>query len=123
MGGRRLSCFFQCYNLDAQLPDKIGGISSFRFRRMDSGFLTRLDAVQQPGHVPGEIAHGLQTFLILKHLLRGISMHHIPIGGTYKGHVGYGKIFVQLIQRGSGSGAAAACHGGAGLVNHAAFPA
>lgn len=50
-------------------------------REGDSGFLSGLDAFDEPGHVVAEGTHGLEAFFVLSDLVRGVAVYHVPVLG------------------------------------------
>lgn len=86
-----------------RLADKVGGDACFLLGQGDARLAPSLHTFEEIGHIPAKEAHDLHTFQILCHLLRRISMDHIPIPGGNDGHLGDGKILVELIQCGGGS--------------------
>lgn len=98
------------------LSDEIGPDTTLCGGRLNSGELTGLDAFQKPGHIPAQISHGLQALLVLGDFFRSGTVDHIPVGGGYHRHLVDGKVFVDLIQGGSGSGPAGTGDGSSGLL-------
>ena len=85
-------------------------------RRSNACCLSGLNAFDHPCHIPAQSTHGLQALQILKHLLRLIAMHHIPVLGTNRHHVADAKVLVQHIKRSRGSATSSGKYGSAWLV-------
>lgn len=59
--------------------DEIGALRGFGRGIRHPGGLARGNAFEQPRHVVGQGAHGLEAFLVLKHFLGRIAVHGVPV--------------------------------------------
>lgn len=74
-------------------------------------------ALQHPGHVAADVAHGLHPFQIFAHFVRRHAMDHVPICRGNDGHAGNAEIFLNDIDSGRGTAAAGRCsRGSAGAL-------
>ena len=77
-----------------------------------------LDALQEPRHVLGERAHGLQPLLVPADVVRGEAVDLVPVLRGDQRHVADCEVLVQAVE-GRGSPAPAAGHdGGSELSGH-----
>ena len=58
------------------------------------------EALDHPGHVAAQSAHGLKTFRVLTHFVRSVAVHHVPVDGGNNGHLGNGEILVERVKGG-----------------------
>ena len=61
------------------LSDEVGHDRLFLYRVLDACGAAGCDAFEQPCHVAAEFSHDLHSLLVLKDLLRGASVHHVPV--------------------------------------------
>ena len=54
-------------------------------------------ALQHPGHVAANVAHGLQAFQVFAYFIRRHAMDHVPICRSDDGHAGNAEIFLNDI--------------------------
>lgn len=66
-------------------------------------------ALQHPGHVAANVAHGLHPFQIFAYFVRRHAMDHVPICRGNDGHAGNAEIFLNDIDSGRGTAAAGRC--------------
>src|SRR5699024_1643618 len=78
---------------------------------------------EQPGHVAGEVAHGLQPLRVLGGLAGGRAEGVVPVGGADNGHLGDGEVLVEHVEAGDGARPAGHGHGGGRLVGQLALVA
>lgn len=74
-------------------------------------------ALQHPGHVAADVAHGLHPFQIFAYFVRRHAMDHVPICRSDDGHAGNAEIFLNDIDSSRGTAAAGrndSCAGFAG---------
>lgn len=67
-------------------------------------------ALQHPGHVAADVAHGLHPFQIFAHFVRRHAMDHVPICRGNDRHAGNAEIFLNDIDSGRGTAAAGRCN-------------
>lgn len=68
------------------------------------------EALQHPGHVAADVAHGLQAFQVFAYFVRRHAMDHVPICRGNDGHAGNAEIFLNDIDSGRGTAAAGRCN-------------
>lgn len=90
--------------------DEVCAAVPAQLRQRQTAVPARLDAPQQPCHIPGQIFHGLQPLGVLQNFLGGISMDHIPVAGGDHRHIANGEIFVHYINGGGSSCPACRSH-------------
>ena len=73
------------------------------------------DALEQPGHVPAQVGHGLQALGILLHLLGLGTVDVVPVGGGHHRHGADGEVLVDHVEGGGGACPPGAEHRGPGL--------
>jgi hypothetical protein len=73
----------------------------------NTGFFACLDAFGEPGHIPRQRAHGLQAFKVLADIIGREAVNLIPVLGADNGHVAHLEIFVETVERGRSTAAAA----------------
>lgn len=74
-------------------------------------------ALQHPGHVAADVAHGLQAFQVFAYFVRRHAMDHVPIRRRDDGHAGDAEVFIQSIngcRRAAAAGRNDSCAGFAG---------
>ena len=103
----------KCYLHSA---DKVGVHGFLLHRGQNAGSGGGLFAAQVVHHVAGNIAQVLQALCIFAHVIRRKAMHHIPVAAGDNGHLRDGEVFLDLIQRGGGTGTAGRGHGCGGFV-------
>lgn len=75
------------------------------------------EALQHPGHVAADVAHGLQAFQVFAYFVRRHAMDHVPIRRRDDGHAGDAEVFIQSIngcRRAAAAGRNDSCAGFAG---------
>ena len=78
--------------------DEVGPLTLLIPGCMDSGGFSRLYVLELPSHILSQGPHGLQSLLVLKHILRGKAVHLVPILGADYSHVGDGEIHIQRLE-------------------------
>lgn len=67
-------------------------------------------ALQHPGHVAADVAHGLQAFQVFAYFVRRHAMDHVPIRRRDDGHAGDAEVFIQSINGCRRAAAAGRCN-------------
>lgn len=83
--------------------------------RQTGFFFFRPDGTNQKRHVPGQIAHGLQAFQILFHIVGRKAVHLVPVSAGNDRHARNGEILVQYVEGCGVSASPAADNGGTHL--------
>ena len=89
--------------------EEVGAVAPLRLGQGHAGQAPRLLALQEVGHVPGKVPHGLEPLGVLRRLPRLGAVHEVPIGGSHHGHAGDAEILVEHVE--AGRGAAPPGHG------------
>ena len=78
--------------------DEMGGDPFFINRLLDAFLFSGLHAFQNPGHVAGQGAHGLQTFLVLQGIFPGETVNLVPVLGTGDDHIIHEEILQRAVE-------------------------
>ena len=91
----------------SSIVDEVRPHALFVFRKNNACLLAGLDGLEEPDHVGGQGAHGLQAFLVLADVVGREAVDLVPVLGGNNGHVVHEEILVEAVE-GCGCTAAAA---------------
>lgn len=96
--------------------NKVHKHSRFPLRQGDTRHPGRLLTAQKIRHVPAQYPHGVHALQILPGLLCIGAVDHIPVTGGYHRHLLNGKVFIELVEGGRGTGRRAEITTAAGFM-------